>query len=177
MDAVKDRGDILSASERGLVDGILALPHKIVQNHHVDGLAQLVLYDISNPGRFGLKKAAYLVDNPDFDCLHGIAGFHHGEFEAPPDDVWKNPVESAKTMNDLTFNKNVRSFKSCSLNRQKSDHSKILSEFEIENPSTIGWPMKYGNHGIFIYESRDDVCVWRKSVLASIVALLGLCAI
>ncbi len=182
MDAAKDYGDSLTVSERKLVEDILALPHKIVQNHHVDGLAQLVLYDISHSGRFGFKKAAYFVDNPDFDCLHGIAGFSDGEFE-PEEDVWVSPAKHIGSMNGLAFNKNVKAFRSNSFNRKKidiSDTSQICDltgELGIEKPHAMGWQLKHGNHGIFVYEPREDVCIWRKSVLASIVALLGLCAL
>ena len=42
-------------------------------------MSEFVLHDICNPNCFNLQKAAFLVDNPDFDCLKGVAGFSADE--------------------------------------------------------------------------------------------------
>ena len=55
------------------------LPQKILSLHGRADLAEFVLRDLCHERCFNLKKAAFFIDNPDFNHLKGIAGFCHEE--------------------------------------------------------------------------------------------------
>ncbi len=55
------------------------LPQQILSLHKIDNATEYVLHSLCDAGCLDLQKAAYLVDNPDFDCLQGVAGFNKAE--------------------------------------------------------------------------------------------------
>ena len=85
------------------------LPQKIVNLHGLENITEFVLHDLCHRSCFNLNKAAYFVDNPDFDCLKGIAGFHHDEVY-PGEDIWFNPQAFSDHMESASFNKKFDSF-------------------------------------------------------------------
>ena len=182
MSSRSDGGDFLLEDDRVLVDALLGLPHKIIKNQHVDGLAHLVMHEISKPERFGLQKSAFLVDNPDFDCLKGIAGYSH-DSHAHLDDVWQNPDSFLNMLGGATFNDHIKGFESQSLKKNNRDMNvpdvagEISEMIGIRNPSVILWDMKHDNHGLFIFEPPKNACIWRHALLSNVVAFLSLCAI
>ena len=58
-----------------VLGNILKIPKKLLSAQHVDNVAEFVLHERSHENCFNLRRAAYFVDNPDFNCLKGIAGF------------------------------------------------------------------------------------------------------
>lgn len=55
------------------------LPHKMLSVHGLSNATEFVLHELCQSSCFNLKKAAYFVDNPDFDRLQGVAGFNKEE--------------------------------------------------------------------------------------------------
>lgn len=176
----------LTQGEQEFVEALLDLPHKIICHQHIDNLAHAVLHDIARPSSFGLRKAAYLVDNPDFDCLTGVAGYSSEEYTAANkanlDHIWDNPQEFLHNIGQTPFHERVKNFSACSLRlRDKSaDREAAINEIAralgIQNPVVIDWDMRHENHGVLIFEQTEKV-QHKQTLLASVAAFLGLCAI
>jgi len=166
-----------------VVERISYLPHKILQNHHIHGLSQLILHELGHSNCFGLKRAVYLVDNPDFDHLIGAAGFCHKECEFHQPDLWKAPTSFAKDMKFAYFHNDMKklvlpSLKRKDINLHDANEIKVLGQWTgMENPQSISWNMKHGNHGILIFEKDSDLSPWKQELLRNAVALLSLCGV
>lgn len=164
-----------------LIENLSRLPHKILQHHHIDALSQMILHELGHDDCFSLKKAVYLVDNPDFDHLIGAAGFCKNECKHHKTDLWKAPTSFVKDMQDASFHNDVKNFMQKSLKRKEvnikdENDVKHLGEFVgIEDPQAISWGMKHGNHGILIFEGDKNLPEWSKDMLRNSVALLSLC--
>lgn len=161
-----------------LVDHLSKLPHKILQFHHLDSLLELILHELSGESGFRLKKAVYLVDNPDFDHLVGAAGFSADD-ELPGDaDMWN----STDSFQGACFHQEVKKISRQSLKRKNDDFSNLSEDIKeivdsvgIRNPQVFSWPMKHGNHGILIFEGEEELSAAHKNLLSNSVALLSLC--
>ena len=166
-----------------IVERISHLPHRILQHHHIHGLAQLILHELGHAGCFGLKRAVYLIDNPDFDHLVGAAGFCHKECEFHKADLWKTPNSFAKDMKFAHFHNDMRqlalpSLKRKDINLHDADEVKVLGRWTgMDDPQSISWNMKHDNHGILIFEKDGDLTPWKQGLLRNAVALLSLCGI
>ena len=173
----------LTERDRCLVDLVTGLPRKILRYHNVDGLAQMVLHELGHDGGFGFQRATYLIDNPDFDHLRGVAGYSHQECKYHKDNIWDNPDCFRQDMEQAEFHNNVRSilnnsFKRNDINLDDADDVRELgSQLGMEEPSFFSWDMKHGNHGLFIYEKDDNICLWRHGLLKNISAMLSMCGI
>ncbi len=84
MEHHKSGGDLLRQ--------VTQIPTRILKNHDLHGLSSLLLHHLSSDECFNLSKAAYFVDNPDFDQLVGVAGFARDE--AAQCDIWDQPLPS-----------------------------------------------------------------------------------
>lgn len=171
----------LNDYERSLIDTIAGLPRKILRYHHLTGLSQLVMHELGHEGGFGLEKATYLIDNPDFDHLLGVAGFAKEECHLHENDIWHNPHDFCEHMREARFHNKVRSilnnsFKKRDINlHDAQDLVALGKEMGMKNPAFFEWDMKYDNHGIFLYDQDEKICVWRHGLLKNISALLSMC--
>lgn len=160
---------------------LASLPRRILSLHDSGFLSGFVLHELCNKNCFDWKKAAYFVDNPDFDCLKGVAGFDNGEQSCIKESIWDNP-ESYKTyMKSSPFNLKVRGWCCESCERSKTADEDIINAIAQKlGFGTYGfysWDVRNHNRGIIIYEKSvkdeeiDDNCVQNG------VCLLGLCPI
>jgi len=60
--------------QHDLFKNLSSLPRMILVCNGCENIFELLLHDLCHPTCFNLKKVAYFVDNPDFDCLQGVAG-------------------------------------------------------------------------------------------------------
>ncbi|MBT4595275.1 hypothetical protein HOD08_05355 [bacterium] len=179
----KIKGELLR-EDHALIGRLLGLPHRVLKHHHLDGLAQVVLHDLAHKNSFNLSKATYFVDNPDFDHVAGVAGFHRDE-SPDVDDVWEDPETFVKTMEKSDYHTNVKKVLKNSLKKRDvdlSDHDEVHQlgrDLGMKNPQALSWEMKHGNHGVLVFETDDDkeMSSWQTGLLHSFVALLGMCAI
>ena len=159
------------------------LPHKILQNHSLKYLSQMVLHDICRDSCFGLKNAIYIIDNPDFDIITGVAGFCETKCHLHQENIWEDPENFCNHMQDASFNEEVQKFSHESLTRKgiclktSNEILEIGKEMGLENPHFISWQMKYGNHGLLIFEEKEELSEWGRTMLANVSALLSLCGI
>lgn len=162
---------------------LLSIPHKIVCHHDVNGLAQIVLHELGHNNSFGLDKAGYLINNPDFDCLRGIAGYSPDECRHHKQDIWQSPHSFADDMKDAQYHQQLASFSHKSLPRNGEEDvidqdvlTKLASVLGFKNPSCCVWPMKHGNYGLLLFEVNNATRhAHHRDLLHNCAALLSLC--
>jgi len=174
-----DRDEVLLKHKR-LLGALSLLPKKIVSVHEqTDNMAELLICELCNEEFFDINRAAFFVDNPCFDMLKGVAGFHKTEGHTPWSPEWDNHEEITVIMKRSPFNQKVRHFMSSSPKRNNHDLAKIVEhlakEFEIPNHSFISLGLKHGNHGLFVYENNRPEADLINHHLADILHLLGFC--
>jgi hypothetical protein len=183
MDRIKqaDTGGTLDAGDK-VAHSILQLPHHILRYHDVDELPQLVLHDLGHESNFGLNKAAYLVDNPEFNCVKGVAGFNRDECSFHRENVWEAPHEFGGDMRDAVFHNNMKNFvQDMSVRRRDldvhnpDDLAVLGTTLGLKNPSFFTWNMRHGNHGILLFEEGREWCARHRDLLSYAAALLSLC--
>ena len=169
-----------------LATKLSTLLHKILSFHEVDGLVQMVLHELGHKDSFNFSKAIYLVDNPDFDHLQGVAGYSYDECHFHKDNLWQAPDSFLKDMHDADYHHKIQDFLHSSLKRKDIDmnSSKEIHELGeslgLSKPEFFSWNMKYGNHGLLLFERNDsiedpDTLSWKNSFLRNVAALLSFC--
>jgi hypothetical protein len=181
MDQTKHSGEGERLDDK-MVQSILQLPHKILRHHDVNDLPQLLLHELSHDSNFGLHKAAYLVDNPEFDCLKGIAGFSKDECALHRENMWDSPHDFGNDMRDAGFYNTLKYFvQDTSVKRREvdihnpEDLKDLGKRLGLANPSFLTWNMRHGNHGILLFEQCQMTCARRRDLLHHATALLSLC--
>jgi hypothetical protein len=157
------------------------LPRKILTLHGSENVPEFVLHDLCNKDCFNLTKAAFFVDNPDFNCLKGVAGFDSKETYESNDTIWDNPTEFSNHMKNSPFNKKVRDIALCSLKRDGASHEaiaqKLAHDFGMKNPVVHSWDMKHDNHGLFVYELDEIDGPQSKDYLLNGLCMFGFCPV
>lgn len=172
----------LDSHEGQLVSRLLDLPHKILSHDDLEGLQQLILYELAHDDSFGFNKASYLIDNPEFNCLKGVAGYAKDECGtvAMPD-RWENPRDFIQNISQAKFHQQVSSFLNPSLCKAhgkdpEADAVKSLSDsLGMKNSSFVTWRMRHGNHGVLLFEEGALPHKHNSALLQHFVALLSLC--
>lgn len=175
------------ASKNGyqqLVERLIDLPNKIIENHELEHLPQVVLHYLGHDDCFGLEKAAYFADNPDFDHLLGAAGYCKKECDfSNVDEIWSSPNSYAQRMDHGDFHKKVQKVLRNSLRKKHLDITNaddimiIAQELEIEPAEFISWNLKHGNHGVLIYQPNYSLDEWQGQLFKKAVEFLGFCPI
>lgn len=176
--------------DQAFLQRLVGLPNKIVRHHDVHALPEIVLHDVAHADGLNLSRALYLVDNPDFNCIKGVAGFCKDECSLHKQNIWDDPNSFSSDMQQAKFCSDARgvcgrSFVKCTdHNRQIAtdggvDHDEIVNlgrKLGMQNPSFVSWPMRHGNHGILLFEAgtgnQEKMC---DQVLEHCGSLLSLC--
>lgn len=170
---------IVRSDNDSLVKALLRLPRDILHHYDVEGLAPLVLHAVGH--ELGLKRASYLIDNPDFDCLKGIAGYCQHECSLHKPDLWNDPHAFFHDMDAAPFHKKMQQFSHNSFKRNKENYLQDLNalgkDLGIDHPDVMVWNLRNDNHGVLIFEEGADQPKKDQQLLESVVALLGLCPI
>ncbi len=102
----------------------------------------------------------YIVDNPDFDCLKGVAGFSSKELYRGNKDIWDEPESFSDYMAQCSYNNQVRGLEKASCKRKGCSDEQTVQEIAdnlgFTNPKWCAWDMKYDNHGLLLYEKVED---------------------
>lgn len=171
MDAQKEK-----TLEKSLLYHVGSLPKLMVHNHMRDNLAAYVLHELCSKNGFGLGKAAYFVNNPDFRCLKGVGGYHNSQaYEGTP---WENEAEFVKHLEQAVFHNKVREFQRKHLenNSGKLSLDQLQEEFEFDNTGAHIWNLKHDNQGIFLFEKKDHDALVDDHLL-DFVQYLGFCPV
>ncbi len=183
MNEIKSNDVLSLMNNEQLIGTLLGMPNKILRHHEVDGLVQMVLHELAHQQHLDLKRATYLVDSPDFDCLRGVAGFCRNECSMHKADMWQQPADFHADMRDASFHSSMQKMLRSSLKRSHLDlnHLENIISFGkdlgMEAPEVYVWNLKRGNHGILIYEEGAKKVNAQAvgNVLDNVSALLGLC--
>lgn len=138
------------------------LPRKIVSLHGTEHVADMVLHELCSASCFNFSKAAYFVDNPDFDCIKGVAGFCRDE-SSTIDSAHQDPAQLCESLCSLPFNQKVRCCMKKSANNKhtldNSDIAQLANELGMQRPQVYKWDSKHDNHGLLLYEKdeNDDI--------------------
>ena len=141
-----------------LLKQMILLPQQMVKIHGTYNTHDFLLHKLCQKDCFNLSKAAYFLDNPDFDVCKGIAGFHQDQ-SYKNSNHWDEADAFEKHMNICSFNRSVKDISLPSLKRNNKnipDMVKDISDdLHIEQPLYLSWPVKHGNSGILLFESND----------------------
>ncbi len=171
----------MSPQRYELLNRLSNLPKKILALHDHDHVVDYLLYELCSHNYFDLKKAAFFVDNPDFDCCKGIAGFSKQDYPQIVENLWEerggglNPVVGE--IGRSTFNKKVRSTSYASVIKNNRDAviGALSKQLEIRDPSFLTFPVRHQNHGVFIYETEPLGVKETHEFMDQGVSLLGFC--
>ncbi len=171
----------LEQKKQKIMHCLSCLPRKILKLHGRDNVIEFVMHELGLKDHFDLEKTAYIIDNPDFNCLKGVAGVSRSELYQPKQDIWDEPEDFSVHMQNAPYNKQVRCFskESCVRNGQTDEQivEQFASDLGFEHPSFYSWPMKHDNHGILLYEKaeHDDHC--DCEYLLEGLSLIGFCPV
>ena len=153
------------------------IPRNINQLRENHNLIEFVLHELCHEDCLNLKKAAYLVDNKDFDCLHGVVGIDKTE-PFIHTNIWQAPDDFSAYMKTATFNTKVRQLKHKShanLSEKEIDLLEELShELGMNRLKHFTVPLKYDNQGILLYESVNDDAIEENDLLSGL-SFLSIC--
>lgn len=157
------------------------LPRKLVELHEHENLPEFVLNDLCHASCFNLTKAAYFVDNPEFNFVKGIVGYYRPESYPDHAVAWEDTQSFSLHMESSPFNQQVRTFIRPSIKRGNHVHADIVrviaEECSLRDPLFFSWNMKHGNHGLFVFQEQDLEEDGMQEHLSNAVHYLSLCPI
>lgn len=173
---------IMSADQNKFLLNLLQLPQHILKNSHTSGMVDLILGHLASKECFNLKKAAYLLDNPEFNCTRGICGVETCGLEEVIENPWNCVEEAINQVSNQEFNKKIKCFTTNSLKNKKGKpcSEEEIIEFgrkhlELENPMFIEWTGRHGNHGLLFCEPLESASLEEKmQFLKDTAVLLGI---
>lgn len=165
----------MTARRYELASRLSTLPRRIVAIRDADYLAELVFCELCGQRCFGLKKAAYFLDNPDFDCCKGIVGINAHEFSVSEDELWDQPVPTSERIRRSPFYQKVRAIQHASVTKNNREYvlNELAKALEIQQPFFCVCHARNDNHGILISELPVDEEV--NEYLEHGMSILGLC--
>jgi hypothetical protein len=156
------------------------LPRKMLTISGHDQLPVFVLHELCHEGCFNLVKAAYFVDNPDFDCMKGIAGVAR-EHSLTECSIWENHDRLISSVSQSPFNDSVRnvSFSSARRNAVSDEETakKVCDQLGMRCDGYCSWNMKHANHGLLVFERVATTTPLAQEDLLNGASLLSFCPI
>src|SRR5689334_1067630 len=83
---------------------LVSIPKKILASHDIENLTELVLHELCDKKCLDLERAAYFVDNPDFNFFRGITGIDRIEIVNGDQSHWDNHEDFTVSMRKSPFN-------------------------------------------------------------------------
>jgi hypothetical protein len=150
--------EIMMNNHAYVIDRLRRLPRKMLLLHGLDNVTEFVLHELASKHCFDLKKAAYFIDNPDFNCFKGVVGISNTGLDTL-EDIWINPDTFTQHMLESPFNQHVRSFTYKSHKKHSEPYEKvadnIANELGLASYDFYTWNMKHDNHGFLVCEKND----------------------
>lgn len=136
-----------------------SIPKNMIQMHGTENMSEFVLHSLCCSDCFNLRKAAYFVDNPAFNCLKGVVGYDQEEAFSPSLNIWTNTDAFTEHMYNSPFNQKVRNCLqySCKNCEDPDEHlmENIARDLGMDSFDYCTWSMKHDNHGYLIYQKND----------------------
>lgn len=154
------------------------IPKKMVSVHGAENTTEFVLHELCSNYCFNFHKAAYFVDNPDFNCCKGVAGCCDAESYQEKQKHWQAPAPFSAHMKQAAFNQKVRNIHQASVAKDYVTNVQDLArQLDMKNPGYHTWELKNGNKGLLVFEhdpaNYDEV----KDHLEEGLSLLAFCPI
>jgi hypothetical protein len=160
---------------------LVGIPKKILASHDIENLTELVLHELCDKNCLDFERAAYFVDNPDFNFFKGITGIDRFEIANTDRSHWDDLEEFTVSMRKSPFNNTVRSMLHESAQRRGEQEEKMASnlakELKFTRPGYYTWDMKHGNKGFLLYQEHQEKKGDIVELIPNAVCLLGLCPI
>ena len=158
---------------------VTGLPKNIIQLHGLENMPEFLLHTMCQKTCFNLQKAAYFVDNPDFNFFKGVAGYYHPE--SYQQDHWNDPEIFTHHMKNAPFNKKVRDIQHESIKKNNQSEQQLVDhlskELHFSAPHYLSWPVKYNNFGLLLFDSSDEDQESIEEHLHAGLHLLGFCPV
>ena len=177
---VRDKGTAMEKNNgtlqgHNLLYRLSCLPEKIISAYDRENLIEFVLYELCDPECLNFNRAAFLIDNPDFNCLKGITGICTQE-HSYGEDIWKQPEAFSHRMQQAAFNTAVRAIRQTSVQKHTQDSvTQLAQHLCIENPGFHTFNVKHGNTGILIYNQPQDTQSSQQEHVPAGASLLAFC--
>ena len=155
------------------------LPRKMLLLNGNQNMTEFVLHELCNKNCFNFSKAAYFVDNQDFNCMKGVAGWNKDEC-ALSCDIWQNPQEFSSIMCQSPFNQKVKEFNAQSFKKESSDQLIAQEIAKSLNMSSFGFcslGIKHDNHGLLVFEPEQTADSADQDHIIAGLSLLGFCPV
>lgn len=159
------------------IEYLTQLGKSIVTNYEQKILAQAVLHHLGHELKFNFQKIAYVVENPDFHQVIGVAGYHKDECTLHSENIWSDLEEFTNQMQNSSFNNQVIAISDLSEDTTEKKIQTISTSLEMPHCECISWNMRHGNQGFFLFESSENLDPWIKRILENTVSLLSFCPI
>jgi len=163
-----------------LLTHLSLLPGQMVSIHGKENVTEFVLHELCHEKCFNLNKAAYIINNPHFDCFKGIAGVSRDQ-AMDEDNIWQASDQFTSHMGKSPFNQQVRALSGRSLKPdlelQKDIIAKFAYDLGFKNHNFSTWNMKYDNQGFFVYETVNNDDAVTDQHLRNSLNLLSFCPV
>jgi hypothetical protein len=171
-------GHKLLAGEHAILSHLNHIAPHMLRLKDQHNLTEFVLHELCSDRGFQIDKAAYFIDNPDFNCLRGIAGFSRQDEYKTSCSIWENPHEFSSHMGQASFNQKVRGIARESVRKSCTDDAQIVKQMAQElgfsSCNYYSWDMKHDNHAIVLFES-PKACDISDVYVKNGMALLSFC--
>ena len=166
----------ISPQQYELLSRLSSLPKHILALHSSDRLVEMVLGELCDARCFNLKKAAYFIDNPDFDCCRGVAGFNADDHATRPSRLWEAQEAFAQAMEKSAFHRLVKGVQHASITRNNAEVlvNALAQQLNLVRPAFYAFPIKHDNKGVIIFEANEPV---HNELFDYGVSLLGFCPV
>ena len=168
--------------ENTLLYHLHSLPKKIMNLHESEYcMPEFILYDLCHADCFNFGKAAYFIDNPDFDYLQGMVGINREDHSLYHHDHWDKPDDFHQAMEGSEFNKKVRDVCRKSMKRHGESEQEVAQDIatrlQLQHPHCYCWQMKHNNHGFLVTENAEtnDEESWKNEYLHNSLYFLNFC--
>ena len=165
---------------QSILDRLSQLPRNMLRVQGADNISAFVLHELCQEACFNLNKAAYFIDNPDFNCLKGVAGFARNEAYAGEKNIWEDPTAFSSHMHGAPFNKQVREMVLQSPTKTAQGDTlfdALAKDLAFDQYAVCQVGSRHDNHGVLIYEKPADDMLADPEYLMNGLSLLGFCPV
>lgn len=156
------------------------LPRRMMQLQGTDNVTEFVFHDLCNKDCFNFDRAAFFVDNPDFNCTKGIAGFNREQAFTQADNIWGVSQKFSEHMTSSPFHAKVRSLMFCSLKKSENEQElahDLANDLGFSNYAFCSWNMRHDNHGLVVYERAEACDVATQECILDGLSMLSFCPV
>ncbi|HAU30545.1 MAG: hypothetical protein UV79_C0014G0006 [candidate division TM6 bacterium GW2011_GWF2_43_17] len=168
----------LSKRQIAVVQRLTRIPRQLLDSYTYQNPAELVLGELCHQECFNVTRAAFFVDNPDFDCVRGIAGYDVQDHTDSHEACWIERDAFGLRMRCSSFNKLVRSLAPQSISRQEQREyalSALAEQLDFRVPAVTFFEMPHENKGLIVFERPEEDIAELEQLWEDACSLLAFC--